>query len=82
VEAGSDKETLGRRSDVGVVVPCEPMLRAATSVVGMGCDSIAAFFGVLASGLGEAFLESIRYLVDCSVARRTEKNFFCRNLVY
>ncbi len=31
------------------------MLRAATSVVGIGCGSIA-FFGVLAGGLGEAFL--------------------------
>jgi hypothetical protein len=56
VEAGSDGETWGRRSDVGEVVPCEPMLLAATNVVGMGCDSIAAFFGVLAGGLGEAFL--------------------------
>jgi hypothetical protein len=31
------------------------MLRAATSVVGMGCDSIAAFFGGLGGGLGGAF---------------------------
>lgn len=55
VGAGSDGETWGRRSDVGLAVPCEPMLRAATNVVGMGCDSIAAF-GVLAGGLGETFL--------------------------
>jgi len=47
---------MGRCGDVGVVVPCEPMLRAATSVVGTGCDPIATFFGVLAGGLGEAFL--------------------------
>jgi hypothetical protein len=56
VEVGSDGETWGRCSDVGAVVPCEPMLRAATSVVGMGGDSIVAFFGVLEGGLGETFL--------------------------
>jgi len=57
VEAGCDGETWGRCSDVDVVVPCEPMLRAATSVVGMGGgDSIAAFFGVFAGGLGETFV--------------------------
>jgi hypothetical protein len=55
VGSASDGETSGRCSDLGVVVPCGPMLRAATSVVGMGCDSITTFFGVLAGGLGEGF---------------------------
>ena len=31
------------------------MLRAATSVAGIGCDPIATFFGVLEIGLGGAF---------------------------
>ena len=56
MEAGSDGETWGRCNDVAVVVSCEPMLRAATSVVGTGCDSIAAVFGVLTGCLREAFL--------------------------
>ena len=52
---GSDCKTCGRCGDVEVVVLCEPMLRAATSVVGIGCDSTAAFFGVLEGGLGKSF---------------------------
>lgn len=64
VEVGSDGETMGRCSEFGVV-PCGPMLRAATSVVGMGCDSIAAFFGVLAGSLGEAFIIG-RAMVRCA----------------
>jgi hypothetical protein len=55
VEAGSDTETWGRFGNTELVDPSEPMLRAATSVVGMTCDSIAAFFGGLGSGLGRAF---------------------------
>jgi hypothetical protein len=55
VEAGSERETWGRCSDVEVVDPCEPMLRAATSVVGMVGDSIGAFFGGLGVDLREAF---------------------------
>jgi hypothetical protein len=41
----------GRCDDIELVVPFGPILRAGTSVVGIGCGSIAAFFGDLGGGL-------------------------------
>lgn len=50
-------EPRGRCTGVVVLDPCEPMLRAGTSVVGIVCDSVtmAIFFRSLGGGLGEDF---------------------------
>lgn len=55
IEAGFEGELRGRCGGVVLLVPCEPMLRAGTSVVGMACDSdtMAVFFRGLGGGLGE-----------------------------
>ena len=56
MEASFEGE-LGRCGDVALLVPCEPMLRAGTSVVGMVCDSdtMGVLFRGLGGGLGEDF---------------------------
>jgi hypothetical protein len=53
--AGFEGE-LGRCCEVELLIPCgPPMLRAGTSVAGMGFDSMVVFFGDLGGGLGYAF---------------------------
>ena len=57
MEGNFEGELRGRCTGVALFVPCEPMLRAGTSVVGMVCDSgtMAVFFRGLGGGLGEDF---------------------------
>ena len=57
MEGGFEGELRGRCTGVALFVPCKPMLRAGTSVVGMVCDSVtmAVFFRGLRGGLGEDF---------------------------
>jgi len=57
MEADFESELRGRCGGGALFVPCEPMLRAGTSVVGMACDSdtMAVFFRGLGGGLGEDF---------------------------